>query len=262
MLSRLYCGAGLALLCGLLVGPAPAAAQGGGTIKGQIVWDGPMPKRAEINVNQDKAHCLSKGKLYSDKIIVNPKNKGVKWVVVYLVDATDAKKKLPVPAALQKVSGKVELDQPCCMFEPHIAVVRVGQSLVLKNSSPVAHNTNVQSGAPGTGPNLNPIIPPGKSVEVEANKFVPRFLPIPVSCSIHNWMKCHVCVFDHPFYAVTDKDGKFEIKNVPLGKYRLIGWQEEVGWADGKSPLKGGGKMINVVAQTNVGKIKIKQTDD
>src|SRR5580692_381568 len=76
---------------------APAQAQKLGSVKGDVVWaGGAIPKREEIKVGQDKAHCTSKGPLYSESLVVNPKNKGVRWAVAWLVDAKDAKKVLPV----------------------------------------------------------------------------------------------------------------------------------------------------------------------
>ena len=50
--------------------------------------------------------------------------------------------------------------------------------------------------------------------------------PIPFKCDIHPWMKGYVRVFDHPYFAVTDEDGKFEIKNAPAGKWRIVYWHE------------------------------------
>jgi hypothetical protein len=41
--------------------------------------------------------------------------------------------------------------------------------------------------------------------------------PIDITCSKHSWMSAKLITFDHPFFAVTDKDGNFEIKNVPTG---------------------------------------------
>ncbi len=40
-------------------------------------------------------------------------------------------------------------------------------------------------------------------------------------------------VLDHPYFAVTDENGLFEIKNVPAGTLKLVSWQESVGWLDG-----------------------------
>ena len=40
------------------------------------------------------------------------------------------------------------------------------------------------------------------------------------------WMKSYAQVFDHPYFAVTGKDGSFSIKNVPDGTYKAVAWQE------------------------------------
>jgi hypothetical protein len=48
-------------------------------------------------------------------------------------------------------------------------------------------------------------------------------------------MDGYVRVFDHPYFAVTDADGKFEIKNAPVGKYRIVYWHEAVGLRGGRA---------------------------
>jgi len=67
---------------------APAAKAGGewGAIKGQAVWAGAVPQRQKIDVTKDAPACLKNGPLFSDKIVVNPRNKGVRWVLVWLTD--------------------------------------------------------------------------------------------------------------------------------------------------------------------------------
>ena len=62
------------------------SAADGAALKGQVVFpaDKEIPKRAELNVTQDKDHCLSKGKLLEESVVVNPQNRGVKNVVVFL----------------------------------------------------------------------------------------------------------------------------------------------------------------------------------
>src|SRR5205814_6500635 len=40
-------------------------------------------------------------------------------------------------------------------------------------------------------------------------------------CDVHPWMFAWVTVVDHPYFAITDKEGKFTIKNVPAGKYTV-----------------------------------------
>jgi hypothetical protein len=45
----------------------------------------------------------------------------------------------------------------------------------------------------------------------------------------HTWMNAEMMVVTHPYYAVTDESGKFELTNVPPGQYELVAWHE--GWS-------------------------------
>ena len=69
---------------------AAADDQKWGTIKGQVVLDGDVPAPEKINVDKDQEHCLSKGPIFSETWVVNPKNKGVRWAFVYLQPVPDA----------------------------------------------------------------------------------------------------------------------------------------------------------------------------
>jgi plastocyanin len=254
---------GLACAALALFAAGPAHAEGWGSIKGQAVWaGGAVPPRQKIDVTKDAPACLKNGPLFSDKIVVNPKNKGVRWVLVWLTDEKDTNKAAtPVHPSLKAIAKKtVEIDQPCCMFEPHVVGLREGQELVFKNSAGIAHNVKVDGGA--KGPNINPILPPGGKVEVkdvEARKF-----PIPVSCSIHPWMKAYVGVYKGPYFAVTDENGHFEIKNAPAGKFRLMAWQEEQGWVagDGGKPSSKGQLIEIKPGETTDVKLEVKPSKD
>jgi hypothetical protein len=83
-----------------------------------------------------------------------------------------------------------------------------------------------------------------------------------ISCNIHGWMKGHVRIFDHPYYAVTDKEGKFEIKGVPAGTWHAVVWHEGSGWGTGDA--KGSKKTIVVKgdADNDAGKIPIVPAKD
>ena len=86
---------------------------------------------------------------------------------------------------------------------------------------------------------INPLVPAGAQFKVMA-PLVAEHFPINIECSIHPWMKAYVWVFKHPYFAVTDDDGNFEIKNVPVldGKLRIIAWQDN-GFSGGREGRMG-----------------------
>ena len=242
---------------------APAAQPADwGTIKGQVVWSGKeAPKRAPVNVVKDQAACLKNGKLFEDTLVVNPDNKGVRWCIVYLMSEKGFDKDIPIHPKLKAIKNKtVELDQPCCQFEPHMLAMREGQTLIVKNSMTIAHNVNLVGGV--KGPNQNQIVPSGGKFKVEDIKA--RYMPILVKCDIHPWMSGRIAVLKHPYFAVTDKDGKFEIKDAPAGDFRLVIWHEDGGWVvhDGKKWRDGQKITIKAGDTTDLGKVPMKRASD
>lgn len=219
--------------------------KGWGDVKGQVVWaGGAVPEPKKLTVDKDKASCLAKGDLFDPSYSINPKNKGVRFVMVWLADAQkpkDVTAAIPIHPSLKTIKEKtVDVDQPCCLYEPYVLGLRVGQTLVAKNSSDIAHNVKIDGGA--DNPNTNPLIPAGQKLPVEGWKPT-KAAPVLLSCSIHGWMKGYLRVFNHPYYAVTNKDGEFELKNAPAGKFRLIVWHPEFGWVAGRD-----GKEITIKA--------------
>jgi hypothetical protein len=204
-------------------------------IKGQVVFpEGkPIPKRVALEVTQDKTHCLSKGDILDEATIVNPKNRGIKNVVVYLrpldTKSTEFEKTQIHPDDAKRKPAEVVITQPCCMFEKRISVARVGDTLVVKNPAPVAHNFFWSSDNNGE---FNITVPKmGEWAMKDPNAAEPRKLvaearAIQYKCTIHGWMTGYVRIFDHPYFAVTDEDGKFTIKNAPTGKFRIVYWHE------------------------------------
>lgn len=240
-------------LLALFLLAASAPAQQWGDIKGRIVLDAdkaPDPK--VLQVNKDQNHCLAKGPINSDALIVDPKTLGVKNVFVWLIpDSMNGK--LPVHPALANVpKQKVEVNQPCCMFVPHALCMREGQVLVANNPSPIAHNFHYQS---LKNPGDNKIMPAGGKIEITDLKA--DRIPVMMNCDIHPWMKGWIRVFDHPYYALTDAAGRFEIKQAPAGKLRAVIWHPEVGWVVGDR----NGKQIEVAAgqSLDMGDVKMKQ---
>ncbi len=215
------------------------------TIKGQIVWEGDVPKQTPIKVSVNQDFCAKDPKPLEEDFVINPKNKGVKDVFVWITP-TGAAKGAPFPAAdihpalAKPAKPGVEIDQPCCRFIPHVLAAREGQTMTILNSASIAHNAKWSSSKNG---DINPLLPAGAKF-VLPKPLVAETGVISLNCSIHPWMKAHVRVFDHPYYAVTDDDGNFEIKMAPTGKYNLFVQHPTNGWLDGKDGRNGKPKVI------------------
>jgi hypothetical protein len=228
-------------LCAALVvgatGLSATAQDNWSAVKGQVVYPAgkAVPERKKLDVSQDKAHCLKDGDILDESLIVNPKNKGIKNVVVWLrPDNTDPKgsaipKDKIHPDDAKRKPAEVVIDQPCCMFKKRITLARVGDTIVVKNPAPVAHNFFWTSGNNGE---LNVTVAKESEYRMK-DPLVAENTPVNYKCTIHPWMNGYVRIFDHPYYAVTDENGNFELKNAPAGKWRLMVWQEKVGYLGG-----------------------------
>src|SRR5262249_40231013 len=154
-------------------------------------------------------------------LVVNKSNLGVRWAFVWLAPENKSGPPLAIFPALKELKEKqILVDQPCCMFVPHAVAIREGQEIVVKNSAPIAHSTHWTGDLKNPGGNR--MAPAGQSLTIDglkADKY-----PVKLSCDIHPWMGGWIRVFDHPYFAVTDENGKFEIKSAPVGRCRLVVW--------------------------------------
>ena len=129
----------------------------------------------------------------------------------------------------------VELDQHGCMYTPHLVGVQAGQPIKIKNSDETLHNIHPR---PAVNPEFN-IGQPRKGME-SVKTFDKKEVMIPVGCDVHPWMRAYISVLEHPFFAVTDDDGKFEIKNLPAGEYEIEAIHEKLKTSTGKITVKDG----------------------
>lgn len=210
-------------------------AQDWAKLKGQVTLKKgqEIPKAEKIDVTKDKEVCLAKGALYSDAWLVNEKNRGIKNVFVWLEPAIPGQP-MKIHPSLKNPKPKTHvLDQPCCMFDPSCFVLRQGDILLVKNPAPIVHNFR-WVGLKNNG-NIN--MPPKTDFKID--NLVEDRIPNQLKCDVHPWMTGWLRVFDHPYFALTDENGNFEIPNAPQGNYRLKIWHPASGWLGGQAGRMG-----------------------
>ena len=154
------------------------------------------------------------GPLKEETVVVNGDG-FLQNVIVYLENAPAATPGQNLPP--------IVLDQVNCQYVPHILALRTGQTLHVSSSDPTLHNVHGMCSV--NDPFNFALVAAGQFKDLRFSQ--PELFPI--RCDVHPWMRAYVQIFSHPWFAVTDKNGKFEIRNVPAGSYPLVAWQEKYG---------------------------------
>ncbi len=204
---------------------ATATPAGGkwGTLKGRFVVKEMLPAPGLIAQDVCNARVV-------DESVVVDKDGNLANVMIYL-----AKKPAEIhPDYEADAKSSVTLDNQGCRFEPHTLGMRAGQQLIIKNLDAFGHNCNV---AFSVNDPFNTLIPAGGQVEVPVDLAETR--PTDVSCNIHPWMRSKLLVRPDPYFAISAKDGTFEIKNLPVGSFEFVARSEKY-----ISKVKLGGKDV------------------
>jgi hypothetical protein len=218
----------LAALCtgGSAFAYTPGPVTGGGTLTGTVRFTGAVPAAPRLPVTKDPQVC---GTDKPNEVLLVSPTKGVANAVVF-IDKIEHGKPL--------VMGKAELDNTSCRYEPHVQAFAVGTELHVKNEDAVLHNTHIRL---PTSDVFNYALPEKGQV---IKKKVTRPGLMKVGCDAgHTWMAAWIAVFEHPYFAVTDKDGRFTLGDVPAGEYTLMFWHEKLGKASQKVTVTAGGTL-------------------
>lgn len=187
----------------------------GGSIKGKIKAAS-KPADPVLAIDKDVEYC---GKSQPAEMYVISPAMEVRNVIVAVEDVQKGK-------AAPKTD--ITIDNKKCRFEPLVDVAYKGANFVIKNSDPMLHNTNlgivVQDDKRSAVYNL--ALPKKDQV---ITKPIRRSGFHQVKCDAHSWMRAFVYVSEHPYVAVTDASGNFDIKDLPPGKYKVRIWHEGFG---------------------------------
>lgn len=207
-----------------------------GTFEGQVVLEGEIPKLppavtdSDPKAGADLKACNVK-EVPNEKLVVDPKTKGIAHVFVYLQKAP-----ANMPADLKKSkSPTVDFDQKGAQFIPHALLVRNDQTVKVFSKDPFGHNTHTQ---PIRQSQFNSAIKSNENTGVPITLKTAEKLPFRVTCDIHPWMTAWWLVTDHPYAAITDAEGKFKIENLPAGEHKFIVWQSNFGYIKAPNAAK------------------------
>ena len=206
--------------------PAGGAAGGGqkvdpataGNVTGSATVEGTVPKNEPIKMNADPV-CVreAKGPQTQDTYMMAADGKSIGNVFVYVKDGLGN-------YVYDPPTDAPKIDQTGCRYTPHVFGMRVGQSLEIVNSDPTLHNIHAM-------PKSNQEFNNGQPIQgmKMTHTFTAKEVMVPFKCDVHGWMNAYVGVLDHPYFAVTDANGKFELKGLPPGTYTIEAWHEKLG---------------------------------
>lgn len=194
------------------VGPVWKPAGNEGNIVGVINFTGAVPAPSKLDMSSD-SKC--EGENFLDDVVV--KDGKLQNVFVFVKSGTPQ-------AAFEIPATEVTLDQKGCKYVPRVLGIQAGQTLKIVNSDSTNHNIHPiprvnrefdDSQLAGQGPIIR--------------KFKHPESIFPVKCNQHSWMRSHIAVLAHPFFAVSDSSGAFTIKGLPPGEYEIEAWHERYG---------------------------------
>jgi plastocyanin len=186
-------------------------------ITGSVTLEGIVPANEPIKMNADPV-CMreAKGPQQQETFVVGAGG-ALANVFVYVKDGLGH-------YAYDPPAEQATLDQKGCRYIPHVFGVRVGQPIEIVNSDPTLHNIHAL-------PNANQEFNMGQPIQgmKMTRTFTAREVMVPFKCDVHGWMNAYVGVLDHPYFAVTDSDGRFELQSLPPGSYTIEAWHERLG---------------------------------
>lgn len=198
---------------------APAAAPGAtgsSAISGRILYEGLPPQNPTFRMSADASCAKSHpGEMTKEEIVLGT-DKGLGNVFVWVASGISGT--YPPPAT------PVVLDQKGCLYEPHVFGLLVGQPLEIVNSDDTLHNVHSLA---ETNDAFN-LGMPKKGMRVTRTFDKPEVM-VKIKCDVHGWMASYAGIVPHPFFAVSGKEGAFEIRNLPAGTYTLEAWHEKLG---------------------------------
>ncbi len=203
-------------------------ATGTGTVSGTVKLLGDVPARKQLRMSADP-YCVKANEAgaFSQSIVTGGQG-GLAGVFVYLSAGV-------APGSRAVPDEPVVLDQRGCMYEPRVVGVRVGQEIEFRNSDSTLHNVHAM---PESSRSFN-LGMPRKGMTTRRRFSKPEVL-VRVKCDVHPWMEAYVGVLEHPYFAVTDEQGRYSISGLVPGDYTLAAVHPRLGRLERAAQLQAG----------------------
>jgi plastocyanin len=211
--NRLWLAAGLIVVLGW-----PGVAVAASTITGTVTFAGKAPALKPLSMDADPACAKKHSKPVPAEMLVLGSGNTMANVIVWVSKGLPAGKKFPVPKT------PVTLDQKGCVYVPHAMGIMVGQQYRILNSDGILHNIHT---LPKVNRAFNRAMP-ATSKEASTTFDKPENV-FQIKCDVHPWMSAYIGVFEHPFFAATSTDGKFNLSGLDAGTYVITAWHERLG---------------------------------
>jgi plastocyanin len=202
-------------------------AESGASLSGTVKFEGTPPKPTKIEMAFDPNCAKAHPTPATTEEVVAGADGGLANVVVYVADGLGTQ-------TFQPPAQPVVLQQKGCVYVPHVVALQANQKLDVVNDDQTTHNIHP---TPANNREWNTTQPHGVPIE---QTFTRQEVAIPVKCNIHPWMKGYIAVLKHPYFAVTDKSGHFEVKDLPPGTYTISAWLEKFGTKSQKVTVTAG----------------------
>lgn len=190
----------------------------GGAVHGTVRINGKVPPGKTISMSADPACAkLHPSPVVAQEVMADAKGE-LENVIVFVSEGLGDR-------TFDPPTQPAVVEQKGCMYQPHVLAVRANQPLELVNDDSTSHNIHP---VPANNREWNKAEPPGSKMD---EVFAREEVAIPVKCNVHPWMRGYIAVFKHPYFAVTGKDGAFDLSNLPPGTYTIKAWHEKLGTA-------------------------------
>lgn len=117
----------------------------------------------------------------------------------------------------------VEMNQKEMQFMPHVLPIVAGTTVKFLNSDPTPHNVF----SPDNEKYNLGTWPQGQTKDHVFAKCAKAPCVYTQLCRVHPEMQGYIVVLENPYFALTDKTGHYEIKDVPPGTYQVAVWFEK-----------------------------------